>query len=355
MAVSKPTDERAPSLSIILVVYDMAREAVRTLQSLTPEYQEGIESLDYEVIVVDNGSPSPLGEETVRGFGHRFVYKHIDDALPSPVRAVNEAVDKASGSVVGIAIDGARLFSPGVLRRAAAAFRAFREPVVAPISFELGSEPQSIAIGRGYDRVVEDALLAGVGWPADGYRLFDIAVLSTSAPKAPFRGIGESNCLFLRKSLYRSIGGMNEGFDLPGGGLANLDFYARAVTAPGVTPVVLLGEGTFHQIHGGASTGADPTELARRLELWFAQYREVVGSPYAVPHPAYRYMGHVPPGFLRFLSESATFALRLEGLAPMVVEDGERPGRPRGPLRRLKRAVVQYLRGRPFFSRGARG
>jgi hypothetical protein len=45
-----------------------AQEAQRTLHSLSRAYQEGIEDLDYEVIVVENGS-SPdqaLGEELVR-------------------------------------------------------------------------------------------------------------------------------------------------------------------------------------------------------------------------------------------------------------------------------------------------
>jgi glycosyltransferase involved in cell wall biosynthesis len=340
MVVSKPADDRGPLLSIIVLVYDMAREARRTLHSLTPAYQEGVESLDYEVIVVDNGSPTPLGEDTVRGFGDRFVYHYVDEALSSPCRAMNEAVDRARGSVVAIAIDGARLFSPGVLRRAVSALQAFQEPVVVTLSFELGSEPQQSAITHGYDKAAEDALLAEVGWPADGYRLFDVAVLSTSAPKAPFRSIGESNCLFLRKSLYRAIGGMNEAFNEPGGGLANLDLYTRAVTAPGVTPVVLLGEGTFHQIHGGASTGVDPTELSRRLDLWFAQYHQIVGSRYAVPRPVYEYMGHVPPEFVRFLAESAKFAFALEGGVTAPQSPPSPPaGWLRSWLRRLKRAA----------------
>jgi hypothetical protein len=309
MDTSKPAADRAPFMSIIVVVYDMAREALRTLHSLTPTYQEGVESIDYEVIVVDNGSPIPLGEDTVRGFGDRFSYHYVDGAPPSPVRAVNEGVERARGSVVGVAIDGARLFSPGVLRRAAVAFQAFREPVVATISFELGSKPQAVAIRGGYDKAVEDALLASIGWPADGYRLFEIAVTSTSGPYAPFLPVGESNCLFLRKSLYQSIGGMNEAFRLPGGGLANLDFFKRAMTAAGVTPVMLLGEGTFHQIHGGASTGAARADLERRLKAWRAEYRQAVGQDYEMAHPAYEYMGQVPSGFVKFTTRSTRITL----------------------------------------------
>ena len=343
MAVSSQADDRAPFLSIIVVVHDMAREARRTLHSLTPEYQEGVESLDYEVIVVDNGSPIPFGEDTVRGFGERFSYHYIERALPSPVRAVNEGVDRARGSVVGIAIDGARLFSPGVLRRAAVAFQVFREPVVATISFELGRKPQAVAIRRGYDKAAEDALLARVGWPADGYRLFEIAVTSTSGPYAPFFPVGESNCLFLQKSLYRSIGGMNEEFDLPGGGFANLDFFNRAMTAPGVTPVMLLGEGTFHQIHGGASTGAPRAELEKRQEVWRAEYREVVGCDYEMAQPVYEYMGHVPPGFVKFMSESTRIALRAQAILARRAGGGGAKGL-RGSLRRLKRAISRYVR-----------
>ena len=67
--------------------YDMAREAPRTLHSLSRAYQRDIDDLAYEVIVVDNGS-SPeqrLTEEVVRSFGPEF---HLLDmgssATPSP-------------------------------------------------------------------------------------------------------------------------------------------------------------------------------------------------------------------------------------------------------------------------------
>ena len=54
----------------------MSREAARTLHSLSRAYQEGIDDLDYEVIVVENGSAPDqrLGEEFVAGFGPEFRY-----------------------------------------------------------------------------------------------------------------------------------------------------------------------------------------------------------------------------------------------------------------------------------------
>lgn len=50
-------------MSLVVIVYDMQREAPRTLQSLTPEYRHGMAVDHYEVLVVDNGSPMPLGQD----------------------------------------------------------------------------------------------------------------------------------------------------------------------------------------------------------------------------------------------------------------------------------------------------
>ncbi|MET0884236.1 MAG: glycosyltransferase family A protein, partial [Acidimicrobiales bacterium] len=47
-------------LSVVVVTYDMERELPRTLRSLSADLQVGIEASDYEVIVVDNGSPRPV-------------------------------------------------------------------------------------------------------------------------------------------------------------------------------------------------------------------------------------------------------------------------------------------------------
>ncbi len=54
-------------LSVIVISFNMQREIPRTLQSLTRQYQEGCEELDYEVLVIDNGSPQPIDPNRVRG------------------------------------------------------------------------------------------------------------------------------------------------------------------------------------------------------------------------------------------------------------------------------------------------
>ena len=80
----------------------MRREAERTLHSLSRAYQQEIDDLDYEVIVVENGSSDDqrLGEDFVRGFGPEFRYLDLGaDAKPSPaVRAQPRDRDRRAAS-----------------------------------------------------------------------------------------------------------------------------------------------------------------------------------------------------------------------------------------------------------------
>ena len=66
----------------------MKREAARTLHSLSRAYQRGVDGLDYEVVVVENGSAPDqrLGAEYVQSFGSEFRYLDLaDNATPTPV------------------------------------------------------------------------------------------------------------------------------------------------------------------------------------------------------------------------------------------------------------------------------
>ena len=44
------------ALTVVVVFYNMRREAARTLHSLSRSYQRHVQDLDYEVLVIDNGS-----------------------------------------------------------------------------------------------------------------------------------------------------------------------------------------------------------------------------------------------------------------------------------------------------------
>jgi len=110
-------------LSVILISYDMAREIPRTLQGLSRNYQHGAEDLEYEVILVDNGSPVPLDPASWAGVDVPVRLIQLKDASPSPASAINIALDEALGEIVCLMIDGAHILTPGVFRMALACCR----------------------------------------------------------------------------------------------------------------------------------------------------------------------------------------------------------------------------------------
>ncbi|HKA52420.1 MAG TPA: glycosyltransferase family A protein [Candidatus Binatia bacterium] len=301
---------RRPTLSVVVIIYNMHREAPRTLYSLSAQYQQGISAGDYEVIVVDNGSVPPFPAEQVREQAGRFAYFYIDQARPSPAGAVNFGVRQSRGAYVGIMIDGARIASPGLLHYALRAFRAFRNPVVTTLAWHLGPAIHRQAVKRfGYSRHMEDQLLERIRWPEDGYRLFEIATLAGSSRGGWFAPKSESSSLFLHRKSFDRLGGYDERFDQPGGGLVNIDTYIRACELPNSELVMLLGEGTFHQMHGGAMTGATQEESRQKLALWTAQYTALRNAPLRIPLKEPHYIGHVPPAVLPSVLTSAQDAL----------------------------------------------
>ena len=252
--------EEHPILSVIVVVHDMEREAPRTLYTLSPDYQQLSPSL-YEVIVVDNGSSTPLGETVARRAGDNFQYVYLEPGNPSPVGALNLGASLSRGQLMGFMIDGARLLSPGILGYALRAARAYDNPVVSTMGYHLGEEAQPVAVARGYDQEKEDRLLDSVDWRRDGYELFRISSPALSSRYGWFAPMSESNCVFVRPETFHAVGGFHPGFRTPGGGYANLDFYREVAERPETQLVVLLGEGTFHQFHGGAMTGRTMEEI----------------------------------------------------------------------------------------------
>lgn len=283
-------------LSVILVSYDMAREIPRTLQGLSRTYQHGAQDLEYEVILVDNGSPVPLDPATWAAIDVPVRLIQLTNASPSPAKAINIALDEAAGEIVCLMIDGAHILTPGVFRMALACFSAFEDPVVATRYFWLGPESQNESIANGYNKAVEDQLLQSINWPEDGYRLFEIGTpLRTSDENINWLNrMFESNCLFMRRSLFLEQGGADERFDYPGGGFINLDIFSRAVDAPGVTASQLIGEGCFHQLHGGTTTNVSTEERNKSLEKYRKQFEEIRGHGDVITKKTFFYMGHLP-------------------------------------------------------------
>jgi hypothetical protein len=241
-------------LSVVVNFFNNRREARNSLFSLTRGYQIDSGNIPYEVIAIDNGSTEPLSEADVRSFGSEFHYRYVPTRSVSPVEAINEAARAAAGDRLMILIDGAHIVTPRVLRLVYETFQRFRAPFIATVPFQLGPMKQNFSVQAGYNQQVEDELLGRSGWRDNGYRLYSAAASFADEGGGWYGQLFESGCFAMRKADYLAMGGFDERFQSPGGGLCNLDIFQRALERPELEYVVLLGEGTFHQVHGGVST-----------------------------------------------------------------------------------------------------
>jgi hypothetical protein len=287
----------APKLSVIVIAYNMARELPRTLRSLSPAMQRDIAADDYEIIVVDNGSTQAFDEAECRRWGGNIGFHRFADASPSPARAINHGLALARGELVGVCIDGARMATPRLLATAMEAARLHRRPVIGTLAFHLGPDLQKRSVLNGYCQQVEDDLLASIDWVADAYRLFSISVFGGSSTQGWFVLPSETSTLFLDREHWRELGGYDTDFVLPGGGLVNLDTWARACADPVAQVIMLLGEATFHQFHGGTVTGSPSS----KWEQLHAEYLRLRGTVYQRPQATPMQLGRLHPAALASL------------------------------------------------------
>ncbi len=278
-----------PLLSIVVIFYNMQREAQRTLYSLSSQYQKLMGDYPYEVIAIDNGSTEPLNEQMVAAYGKQFRYVYFNAKTPSPCDALNFGVDQARGQYVMICIDGARILSPRILHYASLAFKAFKHPFVYTVGMHIGGKPQNYLVEQGYSRAEEDKLIATVDWRVDGYKLFDISCFAFSSGNGFFAALSESNCFAIKKSDYQMLGGYNSAFKSAGGGITNLDFFNRANQCLDLQPVKLLGEATFHQFHGGTATNVPMKD--HPWKSMAEEYEHIYGRAFAVYERPPTYFG----------------------------------------------------------------
>ena len=180
--------------------------------------------------------------------------------------------------------------SPGLIAKAIAAAKLHALPVIGTIAFHLGPKPQPTSIKEGYNQAVEDEMLARARWEEDAYRLFGLSVFAVSSEAGWFEIPMESNAIFCRAEHWRSLGLWDERFASPGGGLVNLDAWRRACETDGAQLIMLLGEATFHQVHGGVATNNPGTPYA----LFQEEYARLRGHPYALPTRRPLYFGSLP-------------------------------------------------------------
>lgn len=287
-------------LSVVVVFYNMRRESRRTLFSLTNSYQQNLKGISYEVIAIDNGSEQPLDQHWVEGIGPNFRYLYYEPESPSPCGALNHGVQIAGSERVVLCIDGARITSPGMLYYSLLASRLHEKAFVYTLGMHIGPKLQNLLVDENYTQADEDRLLASVDWEHDGYSLFDISSPAHSSRGGYLSTLKESNCITLSRSLFERVGGYDLSFQSPGGGLANLDFFNRINDMEDIFPVMLLGEATFHQFHGGVATNVSLKEHPNKK--FREEYQTIRGKPYE-PHPRKPvHFGTVHPKSLRLFN-----------------------------------------------------
>lgn len=275
-----------PRLSIIVIVFNMARQAMNTLYSLSPQYQQNVSADDYEVVVIENASANTLDPDQVSALGNNIRYTLREESSVSPAAAINEGFRQAHAPFIGLLIDGARMVTPRVIESALAAQRMSEHALVTVTGFNLGPELH-YHVDSTYGEEQEKALLEQINWQKNGYRLFDISNLGEANPRGLFQPFMENNCYFSSRENFREIGFADEKFQLPGGGSLNLHMYRSIGMLQRCEHYfVMAGEANFHQFHGGVTTAqrSDRDDLLRQFreqleQIWEGRFPALEREP----------------------------------------------------------------------------
>jgi cephalosporin hydroxylase len=209
--------------------------------------------------------------------------------------ALNRGIQISRGRSLALMIDGAHVLTPGVLRHGLAGLRTYAPSIVVTQQWYVGPGQQGDAMQNGYDQAYEDRLFEKIAWPANGYRLFEIGHFV--GDRDWFDGLWESNCLFADRKLLEQVGCFDESFTVAGGGYANLELYERLGSSPDTTVTTIIGEGSFHQSHGGTTTNqADADERRSRVFGYSQEYVALRGRAFRGPGKPIHYVGQIATG-----------------------------------------------------------
>ena len=115
-----------------------------------------------------------------------------------------------------------------------------------------------------------------------------------------FDGLWESNCMFVSRKQLEQVGCFDENFTVAGGGYANLELYERLGSSPDISVATIIGEGSFHQVHGGTTTNqADAEERRSRVFGYSQHYAELRGRAFRGPGKPIHYVGRIATGAAR--------------------------------------------------------
>ena len=287
-------------ISVLLLCYDMRNEVKNTLLSLEAKYQNFDQDL-YEVLVLENPSGNELNKDDIDLLPDNFHYFLNKENQPL-TKAMNFLATKATGGYFLLLVDGARILSKGILRSCNQARQISKKSIVAFHGFHLGQFAQQFSVKQGlYSKEAEEGFLNDINFPNNPDALFNNACFAGSSKSGYLFQMAESNCLFLPKVLWDCVGGFDERLNALSGGLANLDLYSRVLEQKEYPLFFVLGEGTFHQLHGGDTTSS----TGNKFEEYKQEFTEKTGKKWCFPERRdYQLLGRIPPSSLKLLKHS---------------------------------------------------
>jgi len=304
-----PIKMSALKLSVIVIVYKMKRQAMNTLYSLSAEHQTNCSQEEYEVLIMENNSTDNLDPEAIASLNGNFRYFLRDENHPTPVYAINHGIEESQAKHLCLMIDGARMVTPGLISQTINMISALPSALVCAPGYHLGKQDQKFHLSSGYDEKTETQLLDELRWKENGYALFEASCFSGANSHGFFHPLMESNCMTCRKSSLVAAGGAHTGFQTPGGGSVNLDIYRNQALLPESQLVILAGEGSFHQFHGGVTT-ADAGDLEDVLASHREELKSIRGDYYSAALREPIIYGEIPRAAHAFLRESSIRATK---------------------------------------------
>ena len=336
-------------LSVVVVFYNMKREAARTLHSLSRAYQQQTDGPRLrgprrrERLAPRTRSSAPT---FVESFGPEFRYIDLGDARP-PVAVLRaqrgrRPLDRPgrvphdrrrprphARACCAAACTGSDLYAPAVVVDPA----VVRRPRPAARHHARRLRPG----GRG--PAVPAGRVAGERLPAVRDRPLH------RRPRLARRRVGEQLPVRPPRACSSRSAALDESFTHGRAAASPTSSSTSGSPAPPRShEATILGEGSFHQVHGGTTTNdADVVERRDKIRSYADHYAEMRGRGFRGPNKTMHFVGSMSPNSVRSRSR--------RHLAPAFFTPGHgrRPGRaadrtpmpdPRGPRGLLHRGLL---------------
>ncbi|KZR77518.1 glycosyltransferase family A protein [Prochlorococcus marinus] len=258
-------------LSIIVGSYELTHQISNTVTSILSALSQTVVSA--EIIIADNSKSLKTIDSNIVNYINVNVIDFSE--LDIPIHAsMNLAVERACGDYLCLMIDGARLWSPNIIREVDQYLSLYT--VVHVPNYQLGTDYQMYGNHGAGSFKCEDKLLIDCGWPfLKTSQLIELSFLEPHAGIGPT--IFESNCLFLSRKMWDEVNGYDLQFQRKDGGFASADLLSRLIEN-NCELKVLADAGTFHQFHFGTTTSS-PLQTRKALKEMTLEYFKIRAKP----------------------------------------------------------------------------